>query len=78
MDAPRKTIAAVIAEHASRLIAVPGVAAVAEGRTDDGRTCLLILVVTLTDELRALLPAVLEGYPVEIQVSGEIRPLSGG
>jgi hypothetical protein len=77
MGAPRKTIAAVIAEHAPRLIKVPGVAAVAEGRTADGRTCLLILVVALTENLRDLLPVTLEGFPVEIQVSGEIRPLRG-
>lgn len=78
MDAPRKTIAAVIAEHGPRLIAIPGVAAVAEGRTAEGRPCLLILVVDLTEPLRKLLPWDLEGFPVEVQVSGEIRPLSSG
>jgi len=32
-------------------------------------------VLEMTEELKEKLPATLDGYPVEVEVSGEIRPL---
>jgi hypothetical protein len=54
---------------------VPGVTAVAESRTPDGKPCVLILVVMLTPELRSRLPRDLDGWPVVIEESGEIRAM---
>ena len=72
---PQRAIAAVLAEHSPGLIRIPGVTAVAESRGADGRPCVLILVVRLTPELRSRLPRTLEGWPVVIEESGEIRAL---
>lgn len=67
-----------IATHASELMAIPGVAGVAAGLLDDGRTpCLRLLVVARTRELEARLPRTLEGHPVVIEEAGRIRPLDG-
>jgi hypothetical protein len=51
------------------------VVATAESRLDDGRPCILVLVVRLTPELRERLPRELEGWPVRVEESGEIRAL---
>lgn len=75
---PREDIMAVVDEHAPQLIAIEGVAGVAVGALDTGEPCVRIYVVKLTDELRARLPATLGGWPVDIEESGEIRPLQGG
>jgi hypothetical protein len=77
-DMPDKDIMAVVDEHAPRLIQIEGVSGVAVGRLPRGRPCVRIYVVELTDELRAQLPDELEGYPVDIEVSGEFRPLEDG
>lgn len=71
-DASART-AAIIAAHAARLMAVPGVHGVAEGRTKDGRPCILLLVEDPNaPEVRAL-PTELEGFPVRFDVSDSIR-----
>lgn len=72
---PQRAIAAVLEEHSPGLIRTPGVAAVAESRDAQGQPCVLILVVRLTPELRARLPRTLEGWPVVVQESGEIRAM---
>jgi hypothetical protein len=69
-------LARVIATHAEELMALPGVEGMAVGLLDDGRTpCLQILVERRTPELEARLPASLEGHPVVVVESGDIRPL---
>lgn len=75
MDQPTRDISAVLADHAPVWMRIPGVTMVAEGKTEDGRDCLRIFVETLTPQLRSRLPEVVEGYPVEVEESGEIRPL---
>lgn len=66
----------VLAAHADEFMAIPGVVGVAVGLLDDGRTpCLQLLVARRTPELAARVPGTLEGHPVEIVESGEIRPL---
>lgn len=61
--------------HADRLMAVPGVAAVAVGELPGGAPCIRIYVVEKTPEHERLIPSEIEGYPVEIEESGEIRPM---
>ncbi len=71
----RPTIAEVIRAHDDSLMAVPGVVGISESRTDDGTPCVKIMVVQLDATLRARLPVMLEGYPVVLEESGEIRAM---
>lgn len=61
-----------LAEHASTLMGEPGVVGVAEGRTDDGTPCVVVLVDGVTVPS---LPGRLHGHPVEVRRSGEITAL---
>ena len=72
---PQRSLTAVLANHSPELIRIPGVTTVAESRGADGKPCVLILVTRLTPELRARLPQSLEGWPVVVEESGEIRAL---
>jgi len=75
-SAPRRDINAVLADHDDRLLAISGVAGVSVGVLDDGRTpCLRVMLVRDTPELRKVLPVSIEGYPIVLELTGEIRPL---
>jgi hypothetical protein len=76
-ERPMRPIADVLASHTPDLMKIPGVVGTAESRLEDGRPCVLVLVVKLTSGLRRAIPATLEGYPVKIQETGEIRALPG-
>ena len=74
--APRRDINAVLADNDDRLLAINGVAGIYVGLLDDGRTpCLHVMLVRDTPELRKAIPSSIEGYPVVIEITGEIRPL---
>jgi hypothetical protein len=72
---PSRTLTEVLAAHTPELMQTPGVVGTAESRLDDGRPCILVMVVRLTAELRARLPHQLEGWPVRIEETGEIHAL---
>jgi hypothetical protein len=74
---PSREITQVMDAHVDELMAIPGVVGVAIGALKDGQPCILVLVVRKTAENRRLIPAEIEGYPVKIEVSGEIRPMPG-
>ncbi len=59
-------------------MSIPGVIDVGEGALDDGTPCLLILVIELTDQVRKSVPENIDGYPVKIEVTGEIKGMSNG
>lgn len=61
----------VLARHADRLLAIPGVVGVGEGE-QAGRPAVIVMVAQLTKELRETLPDDLDGHPVLIDVTGEI------
>ena len=69
-----KPIEQVLREHTGRLMALPGVVGTAQGLCDDS-PCIKVYVVKKTRELLAEIPASLDGYRVEVEESGEIRPL---
>ena len=71
-DTP-KTIEAVLAAHNDSLMAVPGVVATAIGRCNDA-PCIRILVSRVTDDVQRRVPRQLEGFPVQVDVSGPIVP----
>jgi hypothetical protein len=64
------TIQSVLEKESPRLMAMPGVVGVAEGRTSDGKPCVRIYVDGLTPERRAQFPKTLGPYPVELEDSG--------
>ena len=65
-------IARIIERDALKLMALPGVHGVAEGRMPDGRPCILLLV---QDPGAPGLPKEIEGIPVRLEQSDRIRGL---
>ncbi len=72
-----RDINAVMEAHTAELMAIPGVVGVAIGETDDGKPCILVLIIEEKDEIINKIPKELEGYPVSLLVSGEIKPMTG-
>lgn len=66
------TIGATIERHSAELLEIPGVVGVAQGARD-GRTVVQVLAARRTPELLARVPLELEGYPVIVVETGEIR-----
>ena len=71
--APR-TIEEVLKEHTDEWMSIPGVVGTAIGKVE-GKPCIKILVVQETEELTGKIPSEVEGFPVVIQETGEIRAL---
>lgn len=71
---PKKNIEAVLKEHTDELMAMPGVVGTAQSLCD-GQPCIKIYVSEMTEELQQTLPKTLEGYPVDVEVTGEFRAL---
>jgi hypothetical protein len=63
--------------HVDELMAIPGVTGVATGELDDRTPCILVLTAESPDEIDLGVPDILEGYPVRLLESGEIRPMRG-
>ncbi len=70
----RRPIAEVLAAHTPGLMALPGVVGTAEG-VRRGAPVILVLVERRSPELKARIPAVLEGWPVTIEVTGPLRAM---
>ena len=68
----------VIDAHAPELMKISGVVGVYEGETRRHAPCIRIMVAKRTRALERALPRRLDGYPVEIEETGEIRPMEGG
>lgn len=68
------SVAHVLGRHTEWLMALPGVIGTAESRCST-KPCILVLVVRRAPELGRLIPAELEGIPVEIRETGPIRAL---
>lgn len=74
---PKREIIEVMNSHVDSLMAIPGVTGVAIGELKDGTPCIQVLVFRDTKDVRKSIPTAIEGYPVDIIVSGEIRPMDG-
>lgn len=61
-------------KYQNQLLSVSGVVGVGIGAVD-GKPVIKVLVIKKTPELEWKIPRVLEGYPVVIEVTGEIRAL---
>jgi len=68
------SLSLVIARNATTLMGIPGVVGVYEGATD-GRPVLRVMVVARADSTLKRIPRTLEGYEVEVEVGGPIKPM---
>jgi hypothetical protein len=72
----KRDINAVLADHDKQLMAIPNVVGVYVGVLEDGKTpCLKVMLARKSLETKRAIPRLLEGYPVVLEVTGEIRPL---
>ena len=69
-----KTIEEVLEENTGRWMSISGVVGTAIGEFK-GKPCIKILVVKKTPELTGKIPSTIEGFPVIIKQTGEIRAL---
>lgn len=75
-NSPTADINAVLARHDKELLAIPGVVGVYVGVLDDGKTpCLKVMLAQKSPETERAIPKSMEGFPVVIEVTGEIKPL---
>lgn len=56
-------------------MAIAGVVGIGLGELDDQTPCILIMVVEETEALSQMLPSEIEGHPVRLLESGEIKPM---
>src|SRR5438874_3982119 len=74
---PKRDINAVLAAHDKELLAIPDVVGVYVGVLEDGRTaCLKVMLARKNPETERKIPNLVEGYPVVVELTGEIRPMS--
>lgn len=69
-----KTIEQVQEGHTDDWMAIRGVVGTAIGQ-DSGKPCILILTDSNTEQIRKIIPATVNGYPVVVRYTGEIRSL---
>ena len=73
---PRRDINDVLRAHDKELLAISGVVGVYVAVLEDGKTpCLKVMLAKKSAETERAIPKILEGYPVVVEVTGEIRPL---
>jgi hypothetical protein len=66
----------VLRAHDQELLAINGVVGVYVGLLDDGKTqCLKVMVAAKSAEIERSIPKNIEGFPVSVEVTGEIKPL---
>ena len=75
-EMPTQDVKTVMESNVDELMAIDGVTGVAIGETDTGVPCILILILTESDEIKSRLPKSIEGHPVRLMVSGEIKPMT--
>ena len=71
---PGKTIEQVLKDNTSKWLSIPGIEGSAIGLCND-QPCIKILTSVQPEEIQALIPAAVEGYPVVIEYTGSIRAL---
>ena len=71
-DQPTRTVGDVLRAHTAELLKIPGVVGTGEGEVR-GSPAVLVLVSQKTSEVSKRVPRRLEGYPVVVQVVGDVR-----
>ncbi len=72
---PSRSIDTVKEARTSELMSIPGVVGVYVGENDNGIMYIGVMVKKRTPEIERQIPKMLEGYPVQIEETGEIKPL---
>ena len=75
VTSPSRPIETVLAEQSPRLMALPGVVAVGQGALPDGTPCIRVYLKAADPATERQIPKQIEGHPVVVEVSGEIRAL---
>jgi hypothetical protein len=70
-----RPIEAVLKEYTDSLMALPGVVGTAQGLCTDDIPCIKVYVSEWSEELKEKLPRKLEGYLVDVEVTGNIKAL---
>ena len=65
----------VMDEYTNQLMNISGVVGVYIGETEKGELCIRVMVAEKTKALEKQIPSQLDNFPVEIEETGEIRPL---
>jgi len=72
-----RDINAVLRAHDQELLKLPGVVGVYVGLLPDNKTqCLKVMLAQPNPKTEQALPKTLEGYPVLIEITGEIHPMN--
>jgi hypothetical protein len=66
------SISDVLKRHTDSLMSMPGVVGVGQGEKD-GAPTIYVMVERMTDSLRRALPDSIEGYAVDVNVTGKIK-----
>ena len=72
---PERPIADVLAAHTPELMALPGVVGTYQGAQPDGTPTIVVMLASPEAGLERRIPRVLEGWPVVVEVTGEIRAM---
>ena len=76
VPSPKHDINAVLAAHDTQLLALPDVVGAYIGTLEDSRTlCIKVMLARGNPQVERRIPRSIEGYPVRVEVSGEIRPM---
>jgi hypothetical protein len=76
-SSPKRDINVVLAAHDKKLLAMPDVVGVYVGTLEDRRTpCLRVMLARKNPKTERRIPRSIEGYPVRVEISGEIRPMN--
>ncbi len=69
-----KSIEFVLKKHTDKLMAIPGVVGTAQGLYKD-KPCIKVYVTKKTAEIKRKIPKTIEGFFVDVEVTGEFHAL---
>ena len=72
---PERPIDDVLTAHATELMALPGVVGTARTQRPDGTPAIVVMLAQRDAGLERRIPRTLEGWPVVVWVTGEIRAM---
>lgn len=73
----KKDINEVLRAHTAEIMALPGVTGLAISELEDKTPCIWVMILEASEELERAIPDSLDGHPVKVVVSGEIKPMDG-
>ena len=71
---PSRPIEEVLKEHTGELMSIPGVVGTAQGICNN-KPCIKVFVIEKTKDIDQRIPDELDGYPVEVEETGEFKAL---